>query len=159
MTWLNWSLKLHSRLRIIPHLIRTHTTHMPNVQWMSYSFVWLYLFKCDVCVLNYIWINLKRFLIIYMYLEVIFITLCGHVWCLLYFSLCKHVLCWKTSVRVFRDLQKFSRLILRLASHAMQVACSSRSFCDSLATHLRLTKIFATHFATHPVVKRPKIIF
>ena len=31
---------------------------------MPYSFVRLYLFKYDVCVLNYIWINPKRFLII-----------------------------------------------------------------------------------------------
>ena len=31
---------------------------------MSYSFVRLYLSKCDVCVLNHIWINPKRFLII-----------------------------------------------------------------------------------------------
>ena len=31
---------------------------------MPYSFVWLYLSKCDVCVLNHIWINSKRFLII-----------------------------------------------------------------------------------------------
>ena len=31
MTWLNWSLKLHSRLRIIPHLIHTqHTCLMFN---------------------------------------------------------------------------------------------------------------------------------
>ena len=26
MTWLNWSLKLHSKLRTIPHLIHTHNT-------------------------------------------------------------------------------------------------------------------------------------
>ena len=31
---------------------------------MPYSFVRLYLFKCDECVLNYIWINPKSFLII-----------------------------------------------------------------------------------------------
>ena len=31
---------------------------------MTYSFVRLYLFKCDVCVLNYIQIKSKRFLII-----------------------------------------------------------------------------------------------
>ena len=37
---------------------------MSNVQWMLYSLVRLYLFKCDVCVLNYIWIKPKRFLII-----------------------------------------------------------------------------------------------
>ena len=62
MTWLNWSLKLHSRLRTIPHLIHTHTTYKSNVQWMLISFVWLYMFKCNVCVLNHMWIKPKRFL-------------------------------------------------------------------------------------------------
>ena len=42
---MNWSLKLHIRLRTISLLISTHITHV-NVQWMSYSFVWLYLIKC-----------------------------------------------------------------------------------------------------------------
>ena len=29
---------------------------------MPISFVWLYMFKCDVCVLNHMWIKPKRFL-------------------------------------------------------------------------------------------------
>ena len=45
MSWLNWSLKFHIRLRTISILIPTHITHV-YVQWMPYSFVWLYLFKC-----------------------------------------------------------------------------------------------------------------
>ena len=45
MTWLNWSLKLHIRLRIISILVPTHITHV-YVQWMLYLFVWLYLIKC-----------------------------------------------------------------------------------------------------------------
>ena len=45
MVWLNWSLKLCIRLRTISLLISTHITHV-YVQWMSYSFVWLYLIKC-----------------------------------------------------------------------------------------------------------------
>ena len=61
MTWLNWLLKLHSSLRTIPHLIH-NTTHKFNVQWIPISFVWLYMFKCDVCVLNHMWIKPKRFL-------------------------------------------------------------------------------------------------
>ena len=59
---IKWSLKLHSRLRTIPHLIYTHTIHKSNVQWMLISFVWLYMFKCDVCVLNHMWIKSKSFL-------------------------------------------------------------------------------------------------
>ena len=45
MSWLNWSLKFHIRLRTVSILIPTHITHV-YVQWMPYSFVWLYLFKC-----------------------------------------------------------------------------------------------------------------
>ena len=47
MTWLNWSLKLHFGLWTIPHLILTHNTQ-DFVQIMPISFVWLYMFKCDV---------------------------------------------------------------------------------------------------------------
>ena len=45
MSWLNWSLKLHIKLRTISFLISTHFTQV-YVQWMPYSFVWLYLIKC-----------------------------------------------------------------------------------------------------------------
>ena len=45
MTWLNLSLKLHIRLKTISFLIPTHITHV-YVQWMSYSFVWLFFIKC-----------------------------------------------------------------------------------------------------------------
>ena len=45
MPWLNWSLKLHIKLRTISLLISTHNTQV-YVLWMSYSFVWLYLLKC-----------------------------------------------------------------------------------------------------------------
>ena len=45
MVCLNWSLKLHIRLRTILLLISTHIAHV-YVQWMSYSFMWLYLIKC-----------------------------------------------------------------------------------------------------------------
>ena len=47
MSWLNWSLKLHSGLWTILHLILTHNTQ-DFVQLTLISFVWLYMFKCDV---------------------------------------------------------------------------------------------------------------
>ena len=47
MTWLNGSLKLYSSLWTIPHLILTHNTQN-FAQVMLISFVWLYMFKCDV---------------------------------------------------------------------------------------------------------------
>ena len=38
-------MKVHIWLRTISLLISTHITHV-NIQWMPYSFVWLYLIKC-----------------------------------------------------------------------------------------------------------------
>ena len=40
----------------------TFDIHRSNVQWMLISFVCLCMFKCDMCVLNHIWIKPKRFL-------------------------------------------------------------------------------------------------
>ena len=51
MSWLNWLLKLHIRLRTISLLISTHNTQV-YVLWMPYSFVWLYLLKCVFHMLN-----------------------------------------------------------------------------------------------------------
>ena len=53
MSLLNWSLKFHIRLRTISHLISTHITH-DYVQWMPYSFMWLYLIKCVVHTQSYV---------------------------------------------------------------------------------------------------------
>ena len=61
MPWLNWSSKLHIRLRIISLLISTHNTQV-YVQWMSYSFVWLYLIKCVFTCSIFVDSNIKRFL-------------------------------------------------------------------------------------------------
>ena len=61
MPWLNWSLKLHIRLRTISLLISTHNTQV-YVQWMPYSFVWLYLLKCVFTCLIFVYSNTKRFL-------------------------------------------------------------------------------------------------
>ena len=59
MPWLNWSLKLHIRLRTISLLISTHNTQV-YVQWMSYSFVWLYLLKYVFHMLNLCWFKHKK---------------------------------------------------------------------------------------------------
>ena len=61
MPWLNWSLKLHISLRTISLLISTHNTQV-YVQWMSYSFVWLYLIKCVFTCSIFIDSNTKIFL-------------------------------------------------------------------------------------------------
>ena len=61
MPWLNWSLKLHIRLRTISLLISTHNTQV-YVQWMPYSFVWLYLLKYVFTCSIFVESNTKRFL-------------------------------------------------------------------------------------------------
>ena len=61
MPWLNWSLKFHIRLRTISFLIFTHNAQV-YVQWMPYSFVWLYLIKCVFTCSIFVDSNSKRFL-------------------------------------------------------------------------------------------------
>ena len=61
MPWLNWSLKLHIRLRTISLLISTHNTQV-YIQWMPYSIVWLYLLKCVFTCSIFVDSNTKRFL-------------------------------------------------------------------------------------------------
>ena len=61
MPWLNWSLKLHIKLRTISLLIFTHNTQV-YVQWMPYSFVWLYLLNCVFTCSIFVDSNTKIFL-------------------------------------------------------------------------------------------------
>ena len=70
MTWLNWSLKLHFGLRTIPHLILTQTLET-SIQLMLISFVWLYMFKCDVYAQVLVDQTQKYFWVFYMFLKVI----------------------------------------------------------------------------------------
>ena len=70
MTCLNWSLKLYSGLWTIPHLILTHNTQ-DLVQIMSISFMWLYMFKCDVYAQILADQTQKYFWVFYMFLKVI----------------------------------------------------------------------------------------
>ena len=61
MTWLNWSLKLHIRLRTISILILTHTSHMfmfNNCHIYLCDCTWLNVFH----ILNFCWSNTKWFL-------------------------------------------------------------------------------------------------
>ena len=74
LDWIDhWNFILDYKL---VHTWSTHTTHKFNVQWMPISFVSLYMFYCDVCVFNHMWIKPKRFLFFFfcLLLEVICIT-------------------------------------------------------------------------------------
>ena len=61
MPLLNWSLTLHIRLSTISLMTSTHNTQV-YVQWMPYSFVWLYLLKCVFTCSIFVDSNTKFFL-------------------------------------------------------------------------------------------------
>ena len=95
---------------------------MPNVQWMSYSFVRLYSFKCDVCVLIYIWIKPKRFLIIlYVFGSDFYHLLCSCLVLTLFFIIL-NMFCVEKQVLEF--------LTTHLATHQLRNA--SRKFIQKL---------------------------
>ena len=116
MPWLNWSLKLHVRLRTISHLRPPHITHV-YVQWIPYSFVWLYLIKCVVHTQSYV--DQTQF----------------------FFSFFEYFSCFgKCFVsKIFSKIQKFSTLsfgdsLASHASHEAPVTSLHRRFHDSLAS-------------------------
>ena len=115
---------------------------MPNVQWMSYSFVRLYLSKCNVCVLNHIWINSNRFLIIlYVFWSDFYHSLCSYL-VLTCFSLFKHVLFWKTSVRIF----DYSFWLLAWVANKLPVLATRFGDLQAISPSCEFTqKGFATH--------------
>ena len=148
MPWLNWSLKLHIRLRTISLLISTsHITHI-YVQWMLYSFVWLYLIKCVFTCSIFVDSITKRFLSV--------LVVFGK-----YF--------------VFTKTENFKKLccpVLVTQSRVRQVACYSASlqvvfgdlFASERSSREGYTEIFAAQLATPsrvrlPVVKNTKQIF
>ena len=129
MPWLNWSLKLHIRLRTISFLISTHNTHV-YVQWMSYSFVWLYLTKCVFTCSIFVDQTQKDFWVFYLFLEsTLFLQ-----------KLPKIVKNFKNSVALFWQL---SRKLIQ--SHVL-VASPHRDFSQltggSMSHSWKILKIF-----------------
>ena len=102
------------------------------------------------------------FISFYMYLEVIFITLCVHVLCLLSFSLFKHVLCWKRGVRIFWLLSRVASFgysfwwltqlrdpVTSLHRIVSQLPCDSSRDSPVMQRKWRVhPEAFATHLAT-----------
>ena len=120
---------------------------MPNVQWMSYSFVRLYLSKCHVCVLNHIWINPKRFLIILYVLEVI-LSLFLFMFSAYFVFHCLNMFCFEKQVLEFLATHfGYLRELLVLATHFgdLQVTSPSYKFTqNSFVTHSRLSSRLAS---------------
>ena len=75
MTWLNWSLKLHSRLRTIPHLI--HTQNTQDLCSMNAYFICVIVHVQMWCVCSIACrSNPKRFLSILYVFESVFMLSC-----------------------------------------------------------------------------------
>ena len=75
MTWLNWSLKLHSGLRTIPHLILTHNTQDFDSINAYLIYVMVHVQMWCVCS-NTCWSNPKRFLSVLYVFESDFVLSC-----------------------------------------------------------------------------------
>ena len=107
MTWLNyhWSFMLNYRL---VHTWSTHTTHKTFVQWILISFVWLYVFKCDVYTQLLVDQTQKDFWVFYMFLKSF---LCFHV--LSFWSYCLFHVFNKNSFRGIFARSLTSKLFLR----------------------------------------------
>ena len=75
MTWLNWSLKLHSGLRNFSHLILTHNTQDFDSMNAYLICVIVHVQMWCVCS-NTCWLNPKRFLSVLFVFETDFILSC-----------------------------------------------------------------------------------
>ena len=139
MPWLNWSLKLHIRLRTISLLISTHNTQA-YVQWMSYSFVWLYLLKCVFHMLNLCWFKHKK------------IFEC--------FRCFWKVLCFLQKQKNFKNSVALFWWLSRGSSKSHAIAASSRVnfgdlFESERSSREGYTKIFAAQLSTPSWVDLP----
>ena len=134
---------------------------------MFYSFVWLYLIKCVVCVLNYMFDQTKKifdhFICIWKWFLSLFVFMFSAYFV---FHCFKHVFCWKTGVRVFHD--SLASCETRKKHFLRIFWFSSKEVCDSLASEHSSHKknyenfmkiVFRTHHATCPVAKHPKTAF
>ena len=75
MTWLNWHWSFILDYELV-HTWSTHTSHKFNVQWMLISFVWLYVFKCDVYTQLLVDQTQKDFWVFFMFLKVFIYFVC-----------------------------------------------------------------------------------
>ena len=120
---------------------------------MSYSFVQLYLFKCDVCVLNYIQIKPKRFLIIlYVFGSDFYHSLCLCLMLTLFFIVLSKFSAEKQVSEFLATHSSYSREQRVLAtrfgdspSHKIHSRIYIKWFHDSLATYLTTRQSRNTH--------------
>ena len=140
MPLLNWSLKLHIRLRTISLLISTHNTQV-YVQWMPHLFLWLYLIKCFFTYSIFVNSNTKILLSV--------LVVFGK-----YFVLTK-IENFKNSVALFWRLSH--RLDKSHATIESSQVGFGNLFMSGRSSRERYTKIFATQLATPSRVRLPVV--
>ena len=109
---------------------------------MSISFVWLYVFKCVVCVLNHMWIKPKRFFYHFICIWKCFLSL-------FVFKFCTYFVfqCFKLVFVLKNKGQNLSRVICNLAKSREPEKCIFCIFghqAMGFASSLQVTRKLAT---------------
>ena len=119
---------------------------------MSYSFVRLYLSKCDVCVLNHIWFNPKRFLIILYVFGSDFYHFFVFMFSVYFVFQCLNMFCFEKQVSEF------------LATHfgylrELPILATCFGNLQAASLHKRVLRVTRDLARNLPVAKRPKSAF
>ena len=127
---------------------------------MSYSFVRLYLSKCNACVLNHIWINPKRFLIIlYIFGSGFYYSLCSCLVLTLFF-IYLNMFCFEKQVSEFLAthfdyLHELPVLATRFGDLQLASRKSKPSQIQATSSHRRVSQLTCDSL----VAKRPESAF
>ena len=124
---------------------------------MSYSFVRLYLSKCNVCVLNHIWINLKRFLIIFICFWKWFLSLFVFMFSAYFVFHCLNMFCFEKQVSEFLATH-FGYSFWWLASRESKPQVHTKGFRDSLATQFATRQLRNAQIQLFKELFRGKLI-
>ena len=136
--WLDWIGLLSFILDYgLVHTWFPQTTHKSNVQWISISFVRLYVFKCDLCILNCLMIKPRNIFECFMCFWKWFLSLWSLIaWCQI-FSVKKFCFwpfrnCFHEWPLVAKFLRNFNFLKISGKEFHESLVSSSRLRLDSL---------------------------
>ena len=142
------------------HTWYSHTTHKSNVQWISISFLWLYVFKWDVRMLNCLLIKFKKIFEYFIWFWKWFLLIV--FW--KFFSKCQNFCVEKLGVWPFRDsfcgwiqvARIFEEISVSSQIQAESFTIHSRVLHNLDLTHKNLPCAFA-HFASNSRVARESL--
>ena len=124
---------------------------------MSYSFVRLYLIKCAICVLNYMFDQTKNIFDHFICIWKWFLSLFVFMFSAYFVFHCLNMLCVKKQVSEFFATQLTTRQSRNPSREFIQKLW--RLTRDSLTTHSRLSKIFTSEPGDSPSRETPRISF